>query len=361
MVFGVVMTLVSTMSLLPTTVNAYTPDCDNNAIMRCGADTRTKLAEKTVGDVASIYSHYGINKADFGSLVEGVVYKDGRITAGGKVVATGAISTGRHNIAGSTAVTAGGVRIYERPTSVSFVSGSIPAFVKITNGRFQYAIIKSCGNPTKGTPTPVAPTPTPKIAITKDVSKAVVDVNEQFTYTIRVRNTGPVDIQNAGVYDKAPAGVEFIPKSGTAGTTVTKTEFKVTIPVLKKGEVKTYTFKAKFPGYIANAAKNEACVLASKPKPVGACDTATNRPKKPPVTPEECLPGIPVGDERCESTPEVPTPEEPTPLTPVVYTKELPSTGPTEVISGAMGISASTYGVVSYLRSRRNLRDLFRK
>jgi uncharacterized repeat protein (TIGR01451 family) len=363
MVFGVVVTIMSTVSILPTPTQAAIPrDCDSNAIMRCGAETRTELSGNVKGDIATIYNHYGINKADFGSLVEGTVYKDGRITANGKVVATGAVSTGRQIIgSNSRKVNAGGVTIYERPTSTSFNSASIPAFVKITNGRFQYAIIKSCGNPTKGTPTPippkpVIPTPTPKIAITKDVSKAVVDVNEQFTYTVTVRNTGPVDIQNAYVYDKAPASVEFIPNSGSAGTTVSKTEFKVTIASLKKGASVKYTFKAKFPGYVTNAAKNEACVLATKPKTIGACDTATNRPKKPPVTPEECLPGIPIGDVRCE-----PTPEEPVPLTPVVVTKELPSTGPAEVISGAMGISASTYGAVSYLRSRRNLRDLFRK
>ncbi len=359
MVFGVILTLFSAMSLSFVPVSATIPrDDDSNAIMRNGAETKNELLNKTKGDIVGIYNHYGIKTADYGSLVEGVVYKDGRITAGGKLVATGAISTGRLPIgSNSTPVTAGGVKIYERPTSTSFRSASIPAFVKITNGRFQYAIIKSCGNPTKGTPTPVTPTPTPKISISKTVSKSVVDVNEQFTYTIRVRNTGPVDIQNATVYDKAPAGVEFIPNSGTAGTTVTKNEFKTVIALLKKNEVKQYTFKAKFPGYIANAAVNEACVLATKPKPVGACDKASNRPKKPPVTPEECLPGIPVGDKRCEPT----IPEEPTPLTPVVYTKELPSTGPAEVISGAMGLSASTYGAVSYIRSRRNLRDLFRK
>jgi uncharacterized repeat protein (TIGR01451 family) len=200
----------------------------------------------------------------------------------------------------------------------------------------------------------------------------VVDVNEQFTYTVTVKNTGPVDIQNANVYDKAPANVEFIPNSGGAGTTVTKTEFKATIATLKKGASKKYTFKAKFPGYVANAAKNEACVLATKPKTIGACDTATNRPKKPPVTPEECLPGIPVGDERCNPKPEECLPGIPVgdtrcePVIPEVPTtpetpKELPSTGPAEVISGAMGLSASTYGAVSYIRSRRNLRDLFRK
>lgn len=377
MVFGVLLVLFSVVSFVPVEA-AIARDCDNNAVMRCGAETRSELSQNTKGDITNIYAHYGIDKAHFGSLVEGVVYKDGRIAVGGKVVATNAVSTGRHNIAGSTAVTAGGVRIYERPTSVSFRSNSLPAFVRMVNGKFQYAIIKSCGNPTRGKPTPEkpVPTPTPKISISKAVSKAVVDVNEEFTYTVRVRNTGPVDIQNALVYDRAPAGVEFVPSSGTAGTTVTKTEFKTTIALLKKNEVKQFTFKAKFPGYVANAAVNEACVLAEKPKPVGACDKASNRPKKPPVKPQECLPGIPVGDERCNPEPEEclpgipvgdkrcnpPEPETPeVPVTPVTYTKELPSTGPTEIIGTAMGISSATYGTVSYLKSRRSLRDLFRK
>lgn len=360
-VFGLIIMLVSAVSFSPAQVSAQ-QDCDDNAIMRCGAQTRSELSQKTIGDVTNIYGHYGIQKSHFSSLVEGTVYKDGRIVVGNKTVATNAISTGRQNMPGSRAVTAGGVGIYERPTSVSFNSASLPAFVRMVNGRFQYAIIKSCGNPTKGTPT--AESQPPKISISKTVSKAVVNINEEFTYTVRVRNTGAVDIPNAHVYDKAPAGVEFIPNSSTAGTTISKTEFKTTIALLKKNEVKQFSFKAKFPNYVANAAINEACVLAEKPQPVGDCDKASNRPQKPPVKPEECLPGIPVGDERCEPTPEVPIPEEPAALTPVVYTKEtkeLPSTGPGEVVGAAMGLSSTAYGTVSYIRSRRGLKALFKK
>jgi len=353
MIFAVIMIAVSAVSLMPATTQAAIPrDCDSNAIMRCGAETKDELNSKTKGDVVSIYSYYGISKADFGSLVEGTVYKDGRITVGNKVVATGAVSTGRQVIGNnSRKVNAGGVTIYERPTSTSFKRSSIAAFVKMKNGRFQYAIIKSCGNPTKGNPTPVPPTPAPakpKIAINKEVSKAVVNVNEEFTYTISVRNSGTVNITNAGIKDVAPANVEFVPNSGTAGTTITKSVFTTETGPLKVGEVKKYTFKARFPKYVANAAVNKACVLTAQPNPVGDCDTATNKPKQPPVVPE-----TPV-------TPETPeTPEQP--ITPAAVIEELPSTGPAQVLVGAMGLSASTYGVTSYFRSRRSLKDLFKK
>lgn len=352
MIFGAILVLFSTLSFVPVEA-AIARDCDANAIMHCGAATRSELSRKTTGDITAIYAHYGIQKAHFSTLADGTVYSDGRVVVGGKTVATNAVSTGRHNMAGSTAVTAGGVRIYERPTSVSFRSASLPAFVKMTNGKFQYAIIKSCGNPTKGKPTPEPEKPkNPKIDIKKDVSKAVVEVGEEFTYTIRVRNIGDVDFVNARVNDGAPTNIEFIPGSGNSGTMVTRTEFRVTIPSLKKGEVKTYTFKAKFTQYVKNIVNNEACVVVEKPKPLSDCDKAGNRPKKPPV-PEQPEPEKP-------EEPEPPV-EQPAPLTPVTYTKEIPSTGPAEIIGGGMGISSATYGVVSYIRSRRNLRDLFRK
>lgn len=66
---------------------------------------------------------------------------------------------------------------------------------------------------------------------------------------------------------------------------------------------------------------------------------------QPPVA-EECKPGIPVGDARCEDTPE--TPEVPA---------ELPSTGPAAILGGLFGSSALGLGITSYVRSRRALRD----
>lgn len=66
---------------------------------------------------------------------------------------------------------------------------------------------------------------------------------------------------------------------------------------------------------------------------------------QPPVA-EECKPGIPVNDARCEETPV-------TPETPQV----LPSTGPVTILGGLFGSSALGLGITSYVRSRRALRD----
>lgn len=347
-IFGAIIALTSLFAFVPAQA-AIPRDCDSNAIMRCGAETKAELTQKTTGDITNIYAYYGIKKADFSLLVEGTVYKDGRVTVGNTLVATGAISTGRQVIGSSKAVNAGGVTIYERPTSTSFNSASIPAFIKMTNGTFSYAVIKSCGNPTKATPTPKPPVPpkvmNPSIDIQKDVSKAIVNVGEQFVYTVKVKNIGDETLTNVGVLDKAPANIEFIPGSSNAGSTVTKSEFKAIVPSLAKGATLTYTFKAKFTIYVSSNVVNQACVLAKgSVKTVGDCDTAYNKPKKPPVVPE---------------TPKAP--ETPVALTPVASVTEIPSTGSAEIIGGTMGLSSTAYGIVSFIKSRRNLRNLFSK
>ncbi|MGH7197084.1 MAG: PKD domain-containing protein [Candidatus Saccharimonadales bacterium] len=67
--------------------------------------------------------------------------------------------------------------------------------------------------------------------------------------------------------------------------------------------------------------------------------------KAPP--PEECKPGVPVGDERCEEKPEAP--------------QVLPSTGPAEIIGGTLGLGSIVAAGSYYVSSRRNLLDLILK
>lgn len=153
-------------SVLATT--AQPRDNDANSILWGGCYTKQECVDKiTKGDghhtAANIQHIYyqegrGITQASFmsGSTVDGTVYKDGRVVVNGQTVATGAKSIGRTNMPGS--VKSG--TVYERPTSVSFVANSIPAYVNMEGGTFHYFIIKSCGN--AGTGTPVKkPTPSP--------------------------------------------------------------------------------------------------------------------------------------------------------------------------------------------------------
>lgn len=129
-------------------------DCDSNAIISCGAHSTGALmqAYNSSAYVQKVYAYFGISSSDMANLQ--VTNVAGRVTSDGKVfvdsqsnpVANGAITGGRQNIAGSTQVNFQGVTFFKRPPSVSFQQASLPAFVSMKNGQFQFAIIASCGN-----------------------------------------------------------------------------------------------------------------------------------------------------------------------------------------------------------------------
>lgn len=160
-------------------------DCDDNAIIRCGAATSSGMTDRIqASGMEPVFARFGISGSDVANLdsnaMSGVVTRSGDViltqqadcqqfnqrTDGGCVVATNAMTAGRQNIAGSTMGSSGGITFFERPPSVSFTSSQLPAFVVMNNGRFDFAIIASCGNPVKATPVVVpkvkaATTPAP--------------------------------------------------------------------------------------------------------------------------------------------------------------------------------------------------------
>jgi len=320
-------------------------DDDNNAIVRNGAYTKSELKRKMTGDIPKIFAHYSITKSeiDSASTVSGVVRKNGQVLVNGQVVATGAISTGRQNMPGSTYIPS--IKVYERPVSVSFRSNELSAFVKMTNGQFEWAVLHSCGNPVKAKPVPKPkPKPkVPKVTIQKDVSKKLVDVNEIFDYRLVVKNTGEIALKNVVVTDKAPTGVEFIPNQ-SAGTT--KTQFKTTIPSLAIGASKTFTIKAKVIREIKGRIVNTACVKA--PELPRKCDTAENEVKKPkPPKPEQPKPQPPQPEQPQQPQPQVQPAVTPPP-------QALPVTGPEAVLGVAASTSVASYlGALFYQRARR--------
>lgn len=82
------------------------------------------------------------------------------------LVATNAMTAGRQNMPGSTQMTSDDTVFFKRPPSVSFQSSSLPAFVVMNNGRFDFAIIASCGNPVNATPVTVRVKPKVKASTT---------------------------------------------------------------------------------------------------------------------------------------------------------------------------------------------------
>jgi hypothetical protein len=158
--------------VLPSNTKAGS-DCDGNAVIYCGVSSTYDLNKKikngtgkpyqSGSELTALFSRYGYTAADAGNLKSGYVNKNNTVTVGGKVVASGVYSMGRHWTQGSTDVPGVSYPLYLRHPQYSFVSQSIPAYILYNyDGSFRMAIIASCGNIVPGTiktkPKEAAPT-----------------------------------------------------------------------------------------------------------------------------------------------------------------------------------------------------------
>jgi hypothetical protein len=171
------------------TIDSAARDCnDGNAVLNCGAQTPAEVKTKYNDSPAArtVYHYFDISSVDVDNLhsmaVEGRVTQGGRVLVGDKEVANNAVTAGMAQMGNDQKVTKNGTTFYVRQPSVSFQSSSLPAFVMMKNGQFDFAIIASCGNPVKATPVsqptpapaqavvrPPAPTPTPPVVKTQTV------------------------------------------------------------------------------------------------------------------------------------------------------------------------------------------------
>lgn len=161
------------------TTPAFAGDTSSNAMIYNGVTSKQQLIAKiqqgdgthTAKNLQEIYSNRGVSIAEIKSTntVNGTVTKSGEVIVDGKVVATDAKSYGRQYIQGSTKSGS----LYVRSTSVSFASSQLDAYVYIRNGKFQWAIIKDCGNIVTATPKTPAPKPKTKPVANKTVINVV--------------------------------------------------------------------------------------------------------------------------------------------------------------------------------------------
>ncbi|HEY2004498.1 MAG TPA: hypothetical protein VGH44_05295 [Candidatus Saccharimonadia bacterium] len=161
--------------MLPMSASAAeSQNCDANAVIWCGATTVSTLQSRyahgdghnSASSIQHIYAWFGITSGAINGMSSdaqnGTVTKSGDVFVGNQLVATGAVTGGRQNIAGSTQESWGGTTFFARKPSVSFLDNSLSAFVVMKNGQFQFAVMKSCGNAVKATPmSKPSPSPTP--------------------------------------------------------------------------------------------------------------------------------------------------------------------------------------------------------
>jgi len=268
----------------PKPSNAASP----NDIMYGGFSTKTqalsRFDSRNPSDIKLIYDHWGITRQN--------VQDSSTVTITGSM---GLYSIGRnHRFAADEQVVIPGTttNIYIRPLGAWGAGARYTALKGRTAGGLTFYIMYDCGNlafvgkPVVPTPT-ATPKPTGKIEklvsseTTKDVNELKVEKDKIFAYTIDVSNTGPVDMRDVYVVDKAPDGIEFVPNDQT-----TKAEYKYMIPLLARGEKKRFVIFAKATRIIEGKLKNEACFLTNTPAAAGGCDSAfTFMDKAPTPTP----------------------------------------------------------------------------
>jgi uncharacterized repeat protein (TIGR01451 family) len=164
----------------------------------------------------------------------------------------------------------------------------------------------------------------PAIMIEKDVDgvkEKQVDVGQEFTYHVKVSNTGNVDLKNVQVTDTPPAGVTLV-RADLGTIDIANNTWSFTAPNLLAEDSVTFTITAKVLNFMSGSLVNKACVNAPSAPNQPMCDTAT-------VT---------------VTQPEAPTPT-PTP-TPPPPVETLPNTGAGSIIGIFTGVAAT--GIVAY-------------
>ena len=388
---------------------ARAADCSANSVAKCGvwsvAEMRNAYNNDTTPGLRNIFNGMGLTSdiVNKSTVKEGVTTKSGLVIVDGKTVATGATSAGRlvHS-ARYTTHTYGGTKYYVSANADAFLSDNLAVYVFFDkNGIFQGAVIKDCGNPLKANPVKPTPKPappaektievcrlkdkkypveikesefdknkysknpedckTPGVSITKKVDGVdhkAVETGVEFTYQIRVLNTGETDLKNVVVKDDAEEGVEFI---GSSHGTVTTRSWTYTIDELKKGEHQDFTISAEVPEYQAGKIKNTVCVDApSVPGNPDDCDDATVEVPKPAemivcVIEEKEYP-VTIRKEEFNSNLHSTDPrdcEEEEPVAPPVAPAELPKTGVGDSLMNVLGVGSLTTAVLAYGASRR--------
>lgn len=146
------------------------------------------------------------------------------------------------------------------PTEYTFTPGTYTAVATVTTSLGA----KTSANCAESFTVPQPPTPaSPSVNIDKKVDGVdfkVVNINQEFTYQLVVKNTGNVALSNVVVTDPAPTGVTMVRASQG---TITANKWSHTVSSLAAGQSISYTITAKAPTYVPGQLKNNACVDTS--------------------------------------------------------------------------------------------------
>ena len=212
----------------------------------------------------------------------------------------------------------------------------------------------------------------PNFTLTKQVSKKgasswqkniTAAPGEEIDYLISYKNTGSTVQNNVLIKDQLPQGVAYVGSSSNLANTANpkgvKTDDGVTVNGINVGN-----YAPNGAAYVKFTAKISDKLNCGKNDLVNSASAITGNGKKSDTAtvtvdvkcaPNECKPGIPTGDARCGC---VPKQGEVVDAKGNCVAASLPTTGPAEVIMSLIAVAAITFGVVYYLRSRRDLQHM---
>lgn len=170
-------------------------------------------------------------------------------------------------------------------------------------------------------------------------------------YQLRYENTGSTKQNNVVLKDTLPQNVSYIAGSTYLKNVSNPNAKQVNDDLVTNTGINIGHYDPNSVAYVKFSAKvnaNEAAFCESTTlKNVARVETANGSKEDDadvvvksdnPCEPDECKPGIPVGDPRCEDTP-----------------PELPKTGPADSIVAIIGLGALVASIAYYIASRRAL------
>lgn len=150
-------------------VHAIAVDCDNNAIIKCGFDSKEKFINIVKSnnsgnghnDLQAIYNYFGLTASEYNNFLNnaqpGVLYRNGDIKVNGVTVATGAVSVGRiasyHGSGYFSRPIPGGPTLYGNIVDKTFGPNTtqLPIYALLDSyGNLKFAVEMACGNTTWG-------------------------------------------------------------------------------------------------------------------------------------------------------------------------------------------------------------------
>ncbi len=274
--FAVALMAIATIGVVQLQTKALdsSPDCDQFAVIWCGTYSMDAVrnaydsGHKNSPNIAKIFNAVGVSRAELkGSAVDGVVYKNGDVKVGNKLVATGA-RTAMRNVSFGNQIPGTNASV----VSTSQMADAQTALVKLDGeGNFLYAVMKPCGNPVKATPVPPKPQPKPT-AECKNLAVEKIDRTKR-SYTAKAAVTDGATV----------SGYTFVTKlNGTIvkTDTVTKTGMQASsnFTATEPGDYKVRVTVATSEGEKSGPDCVKEFTVKDEKTPAARCDNLTVTP-----------------------------------------------------------------------------------